>query len=66
MRAARRIAMEVLRGVGDGESVETVKSVCVHVRRSLSREEIGTLSAEWLAIPAQDEFSEDGAMESRL
>ncbi len=58
--------MDMLDGVGAGESVEMLKPVCLHLRRSLSPEEISTLSAEWLAIPAQDEFSEDGVMESRL
>ena len=49
-----------------GESVEILKPTCLHVRRSLSDEEMATLSAEWLAIPAQDEFSEDGRMEAKL
>lgn len=58
--------MSTLHGVGTGESVELLKPTCLHVRRSLSDDEMGTLSAAWLAIPARDEFSEDGAMESRL
>jgi len=58
--------MDTLRGVGAGESVEMLRPSCVHLRRSLSSDEIGQLSAEWLAIPARDEFSQDGAMESRL
>jgi hypothetical protein len=66
LRAARRIAREVLNGVGVGESVEMLRSTCLHLRRSLSLEEVGTLSPAWLAIPARDEFSEDGAIESRL
>lgn len=66
MRDARRIAMGALEGVGAGESVVTLRPTCLHVRRSLSPAEIGSLSAEWLAIPARDEFSEDGVMESRL
>ncbi len=66
MRAARRLALAALDGVGSGDSVELLKSVCLHVRRSLSLDEVGTLSAEWLAIPARDEFSEDGAIEQRL
>jgi hypothetical protein len=60
------IAMRALNGVGDGVSVEMLRPPCLHIRRSLSSEEIGTLSAEWLAIPARDEFSEDGTIESRL
>jgi len=43
-----------------------LKPACLHIRRSLSDAEIATLSPEWLAIPARDEFSEDGAMETRL
>ena len=66
MRDARRMAMNTLAGVGIGESVEMLKPTCLHVRRSLSEEEMATLSAEWLAIPAQDEFSEDGRMEAKL
>jgi len=67
LRAARRLVNEsVLCGVGHGESVEILKPACLHVRRSLSDAEIGYLSPEWLAIPARDEFSEDGAMEGRL
>lgn len=66
MNAARRLAYSILNGVGTGESVELLKPVCLHVRRALSAEEIATLTPEWLAIPARDEFSADGAMESRL
>jgi len=66
LRAARRAADEILAGVGTGETVELLRPVCLHVRRSLSDEEISTLSPAWLAIPARDEFSEDGAMETRL
>jgi hypothetical protein len=58
--------METLAGVGSGESVELLRPTCLHVRRSLSPAEVATLSPAWLAIPARDEFSEDGAMESRL
>lgn len=66
LRAARRLAGETLAGVGAGESVEMLRPTCLHVRRGLSAEEFGTLSPAWLAIQARDEFSEDGAMESRL
>ena len=61
-----RLAMDALDGVGEGESVEMYRDVCLHLRRSLSQEEMSCLSAEWLAIPARDEFSPDGAIESRL
>lgn len=66
MRAAMRIAHETLSGVGIGETVLMVKPACIHLRRSLSDIEMAQLTQEWLAIPAQDEFSEDGLMESRL
>ena len=66
MREARRMAMKILDGVGAGESVEALRPTCLHVRRSLSLEELGALSAEWLAMPARDEFSQEGGMESRL
>lgn len=46
--------------------MEALRPTCLHIRRALSLEEIGTLSAEWLAIPARDEFSPGGAVESRL
>lgn len=65
-RAARRLASSILDGVGIGESVELVKPVCVHIRRSLSPADMEFLTPEWLAIPARDEFSEDGRMEMDL
>ena len=66
LRAARRAADEILAGVGMGETVQMLRPTCLHVRRSLTDEEIATLTPEWLAIPARDEFSEDGGMETRL
>jgi hypothetical protein len=66
LHEARRLAMRALQDVGMGESVEMLRPACLHLRRSLSQEEMRFLSAEWLAIPAQDEFSEDGDIESRL
>ena len=66
LRAARRVALEMLAGVGAGESVEMVRPTCIHMRRSLSPAEVATLAPEWLAIPARDEFAEDGKMEPRL
>jgi hypothetical protein len=48
----------VLDGVGHGETVETIRPLVVHQRRSLSPVEMATLSADWLAIPAVDEFEE--------
>ena len=66
MREARRVAMGILSGVGAGESVEALRPARMHIRRSLSPEEMATLSAEWLAIPAQDEFSPGGVVEGKL
>lgn len=66
MREARRVAARVLDGVGVGESVELLKPACLHLRRSLSPAEYETLDPAWLAIPARDEFTENGAMEPRL
>lgn len=66
LRDARRTAMDILHGVGMGESVEMLRPTCLHVRRSLSPEEIATLSPAWLAIPARDEFSIDGGIETKL
>lgn len=66
LRDARRRAMQTLDGIGDGPSVEALRPACLHIRRSLAPEEMRALSAEWLAIPARDEFSQDGAMEDRL
>jgi hypothetical protein len=42
------------------------KRIGLHARRSLSDDEIATISAEWLKIPAQDEFSEEGIIEMSL
>lgn len=65
-REARRRLERALSGVGRGESVELVNPSCIHLRRSLTDEEMAMLSAEWLAIPARDEFGPGGAMEMRL
>lgn len=65
-REARRLALQTLSGVGMGETVTTIRDTCLHARRSLSDVEIARLSPEWLAIPARDEFSEDGTVEARL
>lgn len=60
LNEARRRLEAVLSGVGDGETVENIKKVAVHHRRSLSPEEMATIPCEWLAIPAVDQFSEEG------
>ena len=64
-RAARRMLLETLDGVGQGESVELVGRDAIHCRRSLTGQELGRLPAEWLAIPARDEFAGAG-IETRL
>jgi len=66
LRDARRRAMTALEGVGRGEAVLFVGEMALHLRRSLFDEEVGMLSAEWLAIPARNEFSADGQVEMRL
>jgi len=60
------MALAALEGVGRGETVATWRKIALHVRRSLTDAEMACLSAEWLAIPARDEFSEDGVVEQRL
>ena len=44
----------------------TRKAVALHGRRSLTDDEIAMLTTEWCAIPAKDEFSEDGLIEMEL
>ena len=61
-RAARRVLQDYLNNVGTGPCVEMVRPACIHLRKALSDTEMLALSAEWLAIPARDEFSEDGAI----
>jgi len=63
---ARQLLRETLEGVGRGETVEEPINAILHHRRGLSDDEIALLSAEWLAIPATDEFSPGGRVESRL
>lgn len=65
-REARRVVDVFLSGVGQGESVELWRPICLNVRRALTDSEMAMLSPEWLAIPARDEFSEEGGMEARL
>jgi hypothetical protein len=66
MRAAKFLLTKALDGVGQKPTVLTARKVALHMRRSLTEEEIGTLDPCWLAIPARDEFSEDGAIEMEL
>ena len=67
-REARRVLSSLLVGVGQGEPVEHSQKngSAVHWRRSLTDDEMCLLSAEWLALPARDEFSLDGLIETRL
>ena len=68
MRDARRRLIEVMDGVGQGKTIfaTTKREIALHARRSLSDAEIASLDPVWCAIPAQDEFSEDGLVEMEL
>ena len=48
------LGRKLLEGVGVGETFEKVGDQAVHVRRSLSDEEIAGLDPAWLARPAID------------
>jgi hypothetical protein len=65
-REAKRQLGLVLDGVGQEPSVASMTRSTLHIRRSLSQAEIDTLSPEWLAIPALDEFSQEGEIEMEL
>ena len=66
IREAKRQLFKALLGVGREPTVLSMRRIALHVRRSLSDEEMGLLDCEWLAIPARDEFSEDGEVELAL
>ncbi len=66
IRDAKRRLLEALAKVGQEPSVLRMGRIALHMRRSLSDAEMAQLSREWLAIPAQDEFSEDGEVEMQL
>ncbi len=66
IREAKRLLSLVLKDVGREPTVLTRQKIALHMRRSLSDSEISVLSADWLAIPARDEFSEDGQIEMTL
>jgi hypothetical protein len=53
-KAPTALGRELLAGVGTGETFMHRRELAFHIRRSLSEEEIATLSPEWLAIPAVD------------
>lgn len=63
---AKRRLLAALEDVGQPPTVLTMRRISIHIRRSLASDEMNELSCEWLAIPAQDEFSEDGEMEMAL
>jgi hypothetical protein len=70
MRDAKRNLLLMLEGVGQGKGIlhlgKEENAAAVHLRRSLSDEEIGVLSPAWLAIPAEHEFTRDGEIEMEL
>lgn len=66
IREAKRHLFMALMDVGREPTVLSMRRIALHMRRSLTDEEMGTLSCEWLAIPARDEFSEDGEVEMTL
>jgi hypothetical protein len=53
-KAGRSIGEGLLFGVGTGETYYKEGEIAIHVRRSLSEEEIAGLDPVWLAIPAVD------------
>ncbi len=66
VREGKRWLLMALAGVGKDPTILTMRQAALHMRRSLSDVEMEALSHEWLAIPARDEFSEDGEMEMAL
>ncbi len=48
------IGRKLLDGVGSGQMFEKVGDTAVHIRRSLSDEEIAGLDPAWVALPAID------------
>jgi len=66
VRAAKRELNRALIGVGVNPTILYRGKIALHARRSLSEQEMAQLSCEWLAIPAQDEFAEDGEVEMAL
>ncbi len=65
-REAKRQLFNALKDVGKEPTVISMGKIAIHMRRSLSDEEMATLSCEWLAIPALNEFSEGTEMEMAL
>lgn len=65
-REAKRQLKHVLDGVGQDPTVLSMRRIALHMRRSLAPLEMETLDPAWLAIPARDEFSEDGEIAIEL
>lgn len=51
---AERIARDLLKGVGDGQTFVGWGDICFHARRRLADAELVLLSDEWKATPAVD------------
>jgi hypothetical protein len=66
MREAKRQLGRALDGVGQAPTVGTLRKAALHMRRSLTPVEMEFLDPAWLAIPARDEFSEDGEIAMEL
>jgi hypothetical protein len=66
MREAKRQLGQVLDGVGQGPPVFATTKSALHMRRSLAQAEMESLDPAWLAIPARDEFSQDGEVAMEL
>ncbi len=66
MREAKRRTLLVLSGTGANPTIFYRGRIAMHARRSLTEQEMAQLSCEWLAIPARDEFSEEGEVEMSL
>lgn len=53
-RIGRRLACQLIEGVGDGDFIVHTKQLAFHARRRLSPSELRALSPEWLAIEPVD------------
>lgn len=65
-RRAYALGLKTLEGVGKEPTIPLAGEFAAHFRRSLTESEMEMLSAEWLAIPARDNFTYDGKVEIRL
>ncbi len=66
IREAKRQLFMALMDVGREPTIGSMGRIALHMRRSLTDDEVGSLSREWLVIPARDEFSEGGEVEMQL